>query len=203
MTDAVDKIGVIRGHRWVGAFEQWSILRDRCRVVLTLDKPIEKGRGVKAVTRDELMNLVRPETATVVEMVHAFLLADPRKRRVVGGMKADFHAAVERLIKRGGVLVDVDTGLSTADPGHRKALVALAEDQIARSNKGLHSAANGAKSTKGRQPAKFADAELLRAEAVWFNRGKYPTWAAVMKALPKGFTTARAHRLWGPRSGKH
>lgn len=198
MADINDTIGVTRHHRWVSVVQQAKALRDRCRVVLTLDK--NGFHRVPAVTRDELMRLVRP--GTTVEFLHCFLLADPRRRRIPGGMKADFHAAVAQIVdKRGGILVDVDTGLSTADPGHRRALIALAEDQIGRSNRGLRSAANGARS-KGRPAADFDKQQLANAKAIWRNVKDYPTWASVeaaLKAEVPGFTTARAFRLWRGR----
>jgi hypothetical protein len=76
--------------------------------------------------------------------------------------------------------------------------MALAEDQIGRSNKGLKSALNGAKS-KGRPMASFTPMELKDAKATWRNVKDYPTWETAQLGLPKGFTTARAYKLWGKR----
>jgi hypothetical protein len=192
MIEVQDKIGVVRHHRWLSAAEQERILTERCRIVVSLG-----GGRAKLVTMDELAKFTRP--GTVIELVHVFLLADPRKKRVVGGMKADLKAAIAKLVdKRGGVLVDVDAGLTTEKEGHRKALMALAEDQIGRSNKGLKSALNGAKS-QGRPRASFNAYELKNAKATWRNVKDYPTWGDVAKALPEGFTTARAYKLFGKR----
>lgn len=192
MSEVQDKIGVVRHHRWLSAAEQEKILAERCRIVVSLG-----GGKAKAVTLDELAKLTRP--GTVIELVHVFLLADPRKKRIVGGMKADLKAAIAKLVdKRGGVIVDVDAGLTTEKAGHRQALMALAEDQIGRSNKGLKSALNGAKS-KGRPVEKFDAYELKNAKAVWRNVKDYPTWPDAAAAMPEGFTTARAYKLWGKR----
>lgn len=193
MTEVNDKIGVVRQHRWINASEQERILRDRCRIVVSLG-----GGKAKLVTLAELAKLTRP--GTVVELVHVFLLADPKRKRMAGGMKADLKAAVALLVdKRQGVISDAETGLTTETPGHRKAIMALAEDQIGRSNKGLKSALNGAKS-KGRPAADFTPAELKDAKAAWRNMKDYPTWGDVAKALPEGFTTARAYKLFGKRN---
>jgi hypothetical protein len=192
ISDVHDKIGVVRHHRWISASEQEKILGQRCRIVVSLG-----GGKAKAVTLDELAKFTRP--GTVIELVHVFLLADPRKKNVKGGMKASLAAAIALLVdKRGGVISDVDAGLTTEKAGHRKAMMALAEDQIGRSNKGLRSALNGAKS-KGRPAEKFHAAELKNAKAAWRNVKDYPTWGDVAKALPEGFTTARAYKLFGKR----
>jgi hypothetical protein len=192
MNDSQHRIGVVRHHRWLSATEQERILTERCRIVVSLG-----GGKAKLVTLDELAKLTRP--GDVIELVHVFLLADPRKKHVVGGMKANLKAAIALLVdKRQGIISDADTGLTTETPGHRKAIMALAEDQIGRSNKGLKSALNGAKS-KGRPMASFTPMELKDAKASWRNVKDYPTWGDVAKALPEGFTTARAYKLFGKR----
>lgn len=192
MTEIDDKIGVVRQHRWVSAEAQAKILKPRCRIVVSLG-----GGKERQVTRAELERLVRP--GTVIEFLHVYLLADPHKRSVKGGMKADFAAALKRLVDdRGGTVVDVDAGLTTAKDGHRRAMIALAEDQIGRANKGLKSALNGARS-KGRPAAKFTAEQLKDAKAVWRNLRDYPTWLDAEKAFPEGFTAARAFKMWRGR----
>jgi hypothetical protein len=192
MNDSQHKIGVVRHHRWLSAAEQERILAERCRIVVSLG-----GGRAKVVTLDELAKLTRP--GDVIELVHVFLLADPRKKHVAGGMKANLKAAIALLVdKRQGIISDVDAGLTTEKAGHRNAMMALAEDQIGRSNKGLRSALNGAKS-KGRPVASFTSQEVKNAKATWRNVKDYPTWGDVAKALPEGFTTARAYKLFGKR----
>ena len=192
MNDSNYKIGVIRHHRWVSASEQEKILWSRCDIFVSLG-----GGKAKLVTLDELAKLTRP--GDVIELVHVFLLADPRKKNVKGGMKASLKAAIALLVDmREGIISDVDAGLTTEKAGHRKAMMALAEDQIGRSNKGLRSALNGAKS-KGRPVAKFTAEQMKDAKAIWRNVMDYPTWGAAVNALPEGFTGARAYKLWGSR----
>jgi hypothetical protein len=192
MNGSQHKIGVVRHHRWLSATEQERILTERCRIVVSLG-----GGKAKLVTLDELAKLTRP--GDVIELVHVFLLADPRKKHVVGGMKASLKAAIALLVdKRQGIISDADTGLTTETPGHRKAIMALAEDQIGRSNKGIKSALNGAKS-KGRPADKFNDYEMKKAKAIWRDTKDYPTWDDAKSFLPEGFTAARAYKLWGKR----
>lgn len=189
MTENGDRIGVTRQHRWISADKQAERLKPRCPKVVSL-----AGGSSRVIEREDLERLARP--GTVIEFVHAFLLADPKRKRVRGGMKADFRAALERLEKRGAVVVDVDGQICSRK--HRRALLALADSDIGRSNQGLKSATNGTRS-KGRPKHTPTAEELKDAKAAWRNVKDYPTWDDVKPALPEGFTVYRAHKLWGPR----
>jgi hypothetical protein len=196
MTEAVDKIGVVRDHRWIKADQQAAILAPRCRIVVAL------GRGAKAqeVSRDDLVRLVRP--GTMVECVHAFLLAEPRMRHRPGGMKADLRMMIGKLERRGAVISDVDAGLTTASEGHKKAMLALADHHIGRHNRGLKSALNGALS-RGRPTYRPTKGDLAKAKAIWRNVKDYPEWkdaAAAFEQEVSQFTTARAFKLWKGRT---
>lgn len=199
MTDVQDKIGVIRHHRWLSATEQDRILRPRCRAVVSLG-----GGKAKLIAREDLERLVRPDT--IIELAQAFLLADLKARKKPGGMKADYTKIVSRIMKRGGVVSDIGSGLTTESEGHRKAMEALAFEQISRSNRGLKSALNGARS-KGRPRPNFTAEQLASAKAIWRNIMDYPTWGEAQKALANleaanngdVFTPFRANKLWGPR----
>jgi transposase len=102
-------------------------------------------------------SIIRP--GTVVQVMYAFLLADPSKRM----RRCAFDKALEIVEARKGIVKDMLTGLSTETPAKRLALKALAYDQIARSNKGLNSAENGARS-RGR-PSRWSDPE--RRQIIW------------------------------------
>ena len=192
MTEPVDKIGVARDHRWMRATEQIKLLTERCRKVLSFG-----GGDVMRIEREDLERMARP--GTVIEFVHAFLLADPKRKRARGGMQADFRSALERLAKRGAVVVDVDGSVCSGK--HKRALLALVDSDIARSNRGAKSATNGAQS-KGRPAYVPSKAELATAKAIWRNTKDYPDWDAAEKAFKSevpGFTTARAFKLWQGR----
>jgi hypothetical protein len=143
MTDIQDTIGVIRDHRWVRAREQKRRLDESgARIIVELDG---QGKVARQVTMDALARLTRE--GTVLKLVHAFFLADPKALRKRGGTKANFDATLKLLTeKRGGIVMDLETGLTTERPEHRKALVALSYAHIARSNQGLKSALNGERS---------------------------------------------------------
>jgi hypothetical protein len=189
MSENSDKIGVVRQHRWMNAEKQAELLGPRCNKVVSLG-----GKGARPIEREDLEKLARP--GTVIELVHAFLLADPKRKRVRGGMKADFRAALERLEKRGAVVVDVDASICSRK--HKRALLALVDADIGRSNQGLKSALNGARS-RGRPKHEPTAEEMKDAKAAWRNVKDYPTWDDVKPVLPEGFTVYRAHKLWGPR----
>ena len=196
MTEKADKIGVTRQHRWLGADKQAELLKPRNRKVVSLGGGSEMQVGL-----DALVTLARP--GTVFEFVHAFLLADPRRKRLPGGMKADFRKALERIHARGAYVVDVDGGVCSGK--QLRALLTLVDSDIARSNRGAKSATNGAISP-GRPAYKPTKEELEKAEGIWGNTRAYPEWPDADKALRskvnKQFTMWRAHDEFGPRKAK-
>jgi hypothetical protein len=194
MADFADKIGVIRKHRWISAEEQAERLRSRCRLVVSLG-----GGRAKTVTLEDVERLVRP--GTVVELVHAFLLVDPIRKYVRGGMKADFRVALSLLEKRGATVVDVDAQVCSGK--QRKALLALVDSDISRSNRGARSATNGSRS-KGRPTYEPTRDELRAAKAIWRDLIEYREWSDADKALRtqvnRKFTAWRAYKLWHGRN---
>jgi hypothetical protein len=204
-----DHIGVVRPHRWISAEAQRKRLEaDGCRTIVALD-----GKKDTA-TREELVKLTR-ETTTI-KVVHAFLLADPKRRRLKGGLKADFLSVLKRLIckppgGRGGTVKDVASGLTTADKEHKRMIIAGANDHITRDGKGLKSALNGARN-RGRQRGTYSKEAWAEAYSIWRNTVDYPEWDdvdAAYLALDKKynhehpFTRYRASRKWpGGRKSK-
>jgi hypothetical protein len=53
---------------------------------------------------------------------------------------------------------------------------------------------------KGRKALNFTAEQLREAKSIWRNVKEYPTWEAALAAMPEGFTTARAFKLW---KGRH
>lgn len=191
-----DIICVVRQHRWISADEQAKRFREsgECRIIVSLGG----GKRIKEVTRSDLERFARDGTA--FRFVYAFLLADPLRNVIA--MRSDFEHAVRRLEKRGGVVEDLDSGLSTADEGHKRALMALASHMIGRDRQGASSAKNG-KRQKGRPLLHFTAEQMRDAKAIWRNTKDYPTWddaaAAYSEQIP-GFTVFRANRLWKTRT---
>lgn len=138
-----DTIGVIRDHRWIKAAEQRKRLEaEKCRAIIEI--------GPKDVSQADFMRLAT-EGRTFV-LAHAFLLADPLRRNQRGGLKASFNKTLATLEAKGSHVKDLETGLTTETKEHRRAIIALSHNHISRSNQGLRSNINGAKS-KGRPPA--------------------------------------------------
>ena len=181
-----DVIGVVRKHRWASVAEQrLRIQEDGCRVIVDLD----------STPRDWLFTAIRE--GTVIKVAFAFLLS-ARKGAVAG--LADYRAFADKIAKlpRGcfGYVKDLDTGLVADTAGTRKAMLAIVKEQLAKHGKGLRSHENG---KRGGQLKTFAAVEMERAEAVWGNTKKYPTWEDAAAALPKGFSVWRANKLWKGR----
>jgi hypothetical protein len=195
-----DAIGVTFEHRWCATAEQARRLdADGCRIIVSLD-----GAGKrKQVSIPELAQLVRP--GTVVKLVHAFLLARPDRRRAAT-LKTAFASAVQLIVdKRKGAVKDLDAGLTTAKPGHRKALTALANEQIGRSRQGL-AVVETNKKRRGRNELKLTKEQIAAAKAIWRDTVDYPSWdnaqAALKEQVHQDFTKWRANRMWpGPRKG--
>ena len=161
MSTNEDTVGIARDHRWMRLAEQQRQLKACSRVVLVLGD--QKGRDGKGDKLEELAQIIRP--GTVVQLMYAFLLVDPGKKSTPGKLRRSaFDKALSLVVdKRKGVVRDMLTGLSTETKAKRQALCDLAYGQIARSNKGLNSAENGARS-RGR-PRQWFDPE--RRQIVW------------------------------------
>jgi hypothetical protein len=194
-----DTIGVVRAHRWVSLAEQDRLLQaDGCRIIVSLG-----GGPHKLVTFDDLLKFARP--GTVFKFAHAFYLADIRKLGAEK-LRASYRQREKQLVDgKGSIIKDLESGLTTEQTGHRKAMLALTDDQIARHAKGARSASISA-ARKGLPQADFTPQQFKDAKAIWRNTKDYPTWGAAGAALeeivsPNGheFTTARAFKLWSKR----
>ena len=192
-----DAIGVTFEHRWVATAQQVRRLQEAgCIKIVSLDGV---GRH-RQVTVAELAKLVRP--GTVVKLVHAFFLARPDKRRAAT-LKAAFAEAVQAIVdKRKGAVKDLDAGITTAKPGHRKALMALANEQIGRSRQGL-AVTETNKRRRGRIELTLTKEQRLTAQVIWLDTEKYPDWhdaeVALQEQVHEDFTKWRANRMFGVR----
>jgi hypothetical protein len=175
-----DTIGFIRPHARIGEKVQRSaLIADGCRAILD--------------DRVALERMARP--GTVVKVRHLFLLADPKSRRKQGGWRKDLLTCMGRLEKKGAIIKDVSSGLSTANPEHRYLLVEGAIKALASNGRTVHLE----KKRSGRRPMVFSTDDNNKAEKVWLNVKRYPTEAEAQTAMPEGFSTSRARKLWGPR----
>lgn len=182
-----DAIGLTRVHRWAPIPVQTERLQaEGVRRIVSLDK----------ITREQLVRMIRERT--VLKLLHASFLIEPTKRGALRRLQ-DYEKFAEHLanLKRGcrGLVMDVETGFLADTPGQRRAMVALVREQIAKDLRSKASATNG---RRGGQPLKLSGDQMARAEAIWMNVVRYPTWEDAERALKeqidKGFTKWRANR---------
>ena len=185
-----DAIGAFRKHRWAPIELQRTLLKeDGCRVIVDLD----------TTPREWFYTTIRERT--LIKVAYAFLLTT--KRGVLAGVK-DYAAFATKIAKlpRGcvGFVKDLDTGLVADSPGTRKAMLSVVREQLMRSNRGLAASESARRGPKALTLDKLQEA---KAEAIWRNVRKYPTWddveAALQEQVHKDFTRWRGHRMFGAR----
>lgn len=181
-----DAIGFVRDHRWLSVKAQTKQLREAgCSKIFDLDA-------------HDRADMERIAGRRVVRLVYAFLLANPDKTR---GMWADFMGSLERIEKRGGVVVDMSTRLDSAT--QRTAFLAVVRDQVRRHNQGETSETR--KGKPGRKRVIFTAGQLRQARAIWKDIANFPTYRDAAAELRKikgdggKFTEVRAFRLWRGR----
>jgi hypothetical protein len=175
-----DAIGFIRPHKRIGEQVQRSALN---------------ADGVRGIVSDRRDVERMACDGRVFKVRHLFLFADPKARRKRGGWRKDLLDFMGRVEKRGSAIKDVSLQMTTRNPEERYKMVAVAIDQLASNGRTSHLA----KRRQGRKPLAFTTDELRDAKAIWRNVKDYPTWEDAAAAFPKGFTTARAFRLWKGR----
>lgn len=178
MSTGSDTIGVAREHRWMRLAEQRARLKAVSRIVVTLGNGKGQDFGKRATQNlDTLIMLTRP--GTIVQLMYAFLLADPVRKRVRGGLRGGFERALKQIEQRGGIVRDVLTGLSTETKDRRRALLLSVSDQIKRSGQGRSSEENG-KLSKGR-PRQWENPE--HRQIIWdeWHSSVHPTNTAAAK----------------------
>jgi len=131
---------------------------------------------------------------TVIAVLHALLLANPRHKRKKGGTRKAFWTAFDAIEAKGGTVWELYTGLRTSNRAERDTMTREAIDALAR---GRHKTSTSDR--RGRPPKEFSATQLEKARAVWESR-KHRRWADVEKHLPKGMTLKKAWQLFGPRN---
>lgn len=179
-----DAIGFIRPHGRIGEKVQRSDLNaDGCRAIVVED-------------RDAIERMTRK--GTVLKVRNIFLFTDPRSRGRKGGWRKDLLSFMGRICKRGGIIKDVATQLTTANPDHKMTLIDLAIRQLSSNGRTVHLE----KQRSGRRAMVFPEPVMSAAEKIWLDVRRYPTELEAGKAIAKidkNFSTARARKLWGPR----
>ena len=106
----------------------------------------------------------------VVAVYRLMVLADPRDRRKLGGLRASFRVHLDRLEDVGAVVLELDTGRSTAVPRERDLMIRDAEDELGRVRR---------YSRTGRPNRAWSAAELAVMRRHWFSREHASNTAAV------------------------
>lgn len=141
-----------------------------------------------------LLKWLRPGEPTVIAVLHASLLADPRHKRKKGGTRKAFWAALDAIEERGGIIWELYTGLRTDNREGRDKMTREAIDALAR---GRHKTSQSDR--RGRPPKSFTEAQWEKARAAWESM-KLKTWADVAPKLPKGMTPRDCWNKFGARS---
>jgi hypothetical protein len=125
------------------------------------------------------------------------LLAEPRSD-AVRYPAMDLRDCLEEIERRGATWIETHTGRVSTDPVQRKAAIDDAARSLGMGRALPSDVAREHGKRGGRRPTVFSGADIAKAKIAWESR-KHKTWKDVAKALPKGFSTARAHRMFGPR----
>lgn len=189
-------------HRTIGLVRDWprhpakrqeeALRADGATVVLIIPH--------ECATWREAVRLVRKNDRVAVTLIQ--LLPEPKSARV-RHPAMDGRDAIEEIERRGGVLVEVTTGRTTADAKQRRALIDDMARSVGAGGRSLSSAqarANGAKAgdRRGRPAATFTPEQIADARKVWESR-HVKRWQDAAKLLPDGFTVYRARKMFGPR----
>jgi len=149
--------------------------------------------GHQDETLDALIRSLRAGEAVAVTRAH--ILAAPKERHDDRPRRA-LWAAVHAIEAKGAFIVEVESGRSTANARERDELIADAIEQITHSGRSPRK-----RDTPGRPPMMFSPEDIEIARRVWADR-KVATWGEVREQLPKGFSTWRAYKMFGPRVDK-
>ena len=201
---ADDAFAVVREHRWISADDQAEMLRaTKPKAVWSLD-------GGTKLAKCRLIDLDKWSAAPgrVFRVVHLFLLVEPARNTPVmrEGLKTLVHNLVD---KRGAVIEELDSGLSTAHPGQRRTMVLAAREMIRASCQGAKSALNGRR-MRGRQLVEFTREQFAQAKTIWRDTVEYPhedndaapALAKIRARAGEPFTKYRARALWKSRKSK-
>lgn len=131
----------------------------------------------------------------VVAVHRLMVLADPRDRRKLGGLRASFRAHLDRLEDAGAVVLELDTGLTTATPRDRDAMVRAAEDELGRVRRF---------SKTGRPVRVWGKDELAVIRLHWFSREHATNEDAVAAMVRDGVRVSKsqAYKAMGKGSGR-
>ncbi len=190
MTKVVHRLrGYVRPLPRVSEASQRALLHERG---VAADKIYTEGHQEE--TLDALIRSLRAGEVVAVTRVH--ILAAPKERHDDRPRRA-LWTAVHAIEAKGAAILEVESRRSTASSAReRDEMIADAIEQITHSGRSPRK-----RDTPGRPPMMFSPEDIEAARRVWADR-KIATWGEVREQLPKGFSTWRAYKMFGPRVDK-
>jgi hypothetical protein len=187
-------VQISRGNVVLSDDDAIGFIRPHGRITEKVQRSALTEDGVKGIIDDRAAIERMACPGRMFKVRHLFLFADPKARKR-GGWRKDLLDFMGRVEDKGAIIKDVDLQLTSEKPSHRSAMVLQAIEQLANNGRTVHLKGK----RQGRKATAFDAAALKDAKATWRNVKDYPTWGDVAKALPEGFTTARAYKLFGKR----
>lgn len=130
----------------------------------------------------------------VVAVHRLMVLADPKDRRKLGGLRASFRVHLDRLEDAGAVVLELDTGRTSANPRDRDLMIRAAEDELGRVRR---------YSKTGRPARVWGKEELAVMRLHWFSREHDTNKDAVAAMVRDGVrvSASQAYKALG-KSGR-
>jgi hypothetical protein len=136
----------------------------------------------------------RPGVGDVVAVHRATVLADPRDRRKLGGLRGSFRRNLDRIEDAGATLHEIETNRSTANTKERDQIIRDAEDELGRVRRF---------SRTGRPNRVWGKDEMAVMRLHWFSREHATNKAAVeaMRADGVPVSASQVYKALG-KSGR-
>lgn len=159
------------------------------------DDIYEEGKG--AETRQAAIRSLRKGYALAVTRLG--VLAKVRKLTTDAPRK-DLKAAIQEVEAQGACIVEVDTGLCSANVRERDDMIFAAIDALSTPGRRYVRKTQSKHGSKGGRPKKeFTPEQIEQARAAWLNI-KLRTIRDVKAHLPKGFSVSRCYKMFRKRS---
>ena len=136
----------------------------------------------------DIVRTARPGRLFAIQWL--FLVANPHSK--TAAKRGEVIEFVDEVRERGGEVLEVGSGRTTAASPERQAMLKDAMRAVAGNRQPGH------RQTPGRPRREFTEAEWAQARELWMSRaiGSYADFEA---SAPAGFRWMRAWRTWGPR----
>jgi hypothetical protein len=170
-------------------------VRDHARRSERVQRAALKARGVDRIYSDWdlLVRQRRKGHGDIVEVTDLWVLPDPSRRTVKGGLRRSLIERRAQLRALGVTIFEVQTGLSTANEAEADAMLANALDVLAGTKE------RGKKI--GRKPKAYSDDQVTIMRLHWLAIGKHRTNRDALAAMAADGVVVsgqKVNRLLGP-----